>query len=103
MTPIIIGVNGFSQTCLCLKVEKNVKGSIIIDLCWLKGLTSCFLQMTEGVVEEVEVGVGAGAEAGVQGEEGEVQVQEMWVMHVSVVGQINPCFSFFLSSFYSSL
>ena len=31
--------------------------------------------MTEGVVEEV--GVGAGAEAGVQGEEGEVQVQEM--------------------------
>jgi len=38
---------------------------------------SCFLQMTEGVVEEVEVGVGAGAEAGVQGEEGGVQVQEM--------------------------
>ena len=33
--------------------------------------------MTEGVVEEVEVGVEAGAEAGVQGEEGEVQVQEM--------------------------
>ncbi|CAH3013738.1 unnamed protein product [Porites evermanni] len=31
----------------------------------------------KGVVEEVEVGVGAGAEAGVQGEEGEVQVQEM--------------------------
>lgn len=40
---------------------------------------SCFLQMTEGVVEEVEVGVGAGAgaEAGAQGEEGVVQVQEM--------------------------
>ena len=38
---------------------------------------SCFLQVTEGVVEEVEVGVGAGAEAGAQGEEGVVQVQEM--------------------------
>lgn len=42
--------------------------------------------MTEGVVEEVEVGVGAGAEAGVQGEEGEVQVQEIQQMTKTVEG-----------------